>query len=95
MKLTKEQEARLNLVFLLAGTKKNNQNFWISRLETMPEEVQDNIITLFEMFPEEIDWFRKLQLRKEKALTKRDRKAWQEILEEEGRRLSTILTQGK
>lgn len=95
MKLTKEQEARLNLVFSLARAKKGNQDFWISRLETMPEEAQDNIIALFEMFPEEIDWFKGLQLRKEEALAKRDRQAWQKIIEEEGKHLSIILTQGK
>ncbi len=95
MKLTKEQEMRLNLIFSLAETEKSARDFWISRLEIMPEEARDNIIALLEMFPEEINWFKGLQLRKEEALAKRDRQAWQKIIEEEGKHLSIILTQGK
>lgn len=93
MKLTKEQESRLEHILVsgnVAG-EKFGKDFWTERLQTMPQEQGEQVLAIFELLPKEIEWLGQIQLRKEEALARQNENAWQQIIAEEEQHLSSLI----
>lgn len=91
MKLDPKQAERLNLAFDLGHVPEETRAFWSSRLDNLPELAQESIISAFEIAPESIGRLTDIQKRKEEALAKRDRAAWDAIIKEEATLVEEVL----
>lgn len=70
----------------------NDKDFWMVRLENLPENIQGNIIGLFELYPESMQWFRAIQEKKERVLADFDWSKWRTIIEEEENFFTSLRT---
>mgnify|MGYP001615612455 CR=1 FL=1 len=88
--MNNNQKQRLLSLFDDKDISQDDRNFWISRLENTSDMIAENIIALFEAFPDEIQWFYDIQRRKETALAAPDRNAWVDILKEEEKHVNSL-----
>lgn len=91
MKLDPQQAERLTLAFDLGHIPEETRAFWSSRLDNLPELAQESIISAFEIAPDAISRLTDIQKRKEEALAKRDRPAWEAIVKDESALMAEVL----
>jgi len=91
MTLTEKQIGELNKIFESANVSLETKDFWISRLHNTTKDFFELVLVLFGAYPEMIEWYKKIQTRKENALMSRDHESWQKIIEEEKQKLEQIL----
>ena len=89
--MNEDQKQKFLSLFENQGVAKSEQDFWLFRLEGMPEEGREHILILFETFPQEIRWLRDIQERKDKALADLNHDAWEAILKDEEEHFNTLL----
>ncbi len=89
--MTDDHKKRFFSVCKVNGISKKGQEIWLSRLINSPEHICENILALFEIFPTEIGWFSEMQNKKESAMAKNDKDAWQILLKEEESHLSALI----
>lgn len=76
---------KINQSLKKAGLSKEDFQDWQKYLTQVPDQYLNELLSIFETLPEKIKWFNEIIKKEKKILATKDRKAWQELLEEEKR----------
>ena len=84
---------KIRLKTLLTDNEANfaEHEFWFARLASAPREVCEEILSIFECMPSEVQWLYAIQRKKEIAIAEGSRSAWEDVIEEEHAHLLSFL----
>jgi hypothetical protein len=82
---------RLEAVFEVGNVLEEVKAYWLEKIGAMPEALQFEAINLFEYMPEDLGWFKDIQIKKEEALKAGDKAKWEAIVTEEKEKLSKFI----